>query len=456
MRGTAGRTGDRAARDRGGRSRPGYGERGLPCRAFDQGRRRRLQPRRPRAFRPHLRERHGAGADRQADADRPGGQDHAARRRHPGRPRPGGPRRQASRSFPQRRDHGRADRARAPARRRCGALRRFRLHPRDGRPVRFRRPRWPGRADRLPHRLHAAARPLRQRQRDRDPPARGRAARHRDRHLRHQRGAAPRRARSRRRLSVLDDRARHRPRRGRRPRDLRFRGMGFDADDRAARLAGGAPRHAARRRRRRPAQRIIITGGERRCRSTADRRTGPGERQADAGGRPHTDGWNRRQGGRRDRAGDDPRRPRPRRPADRPRRRARDQPGDAGRARDGGGPRAGLGRGDGSRRARTADARDPGQRHGDPRPAGQIGVPAHAASRARGRSPGRQVGPPHHRGRSDRSRQDCDRAAQRSADPHDPQRHRPRARDPGGASGEWQGRGGSGQASRRSTARAAS
>ena len=36
------------------------------------------------------------------------------------------------------------------------------------------------------------------------------------------------------------------------------------------------------------------------------------------------------------------------------------------------------------RRTRAADPRDPGQRHGDPRPAGEVGVPAHAAPRPRG------------------------------------------------------------------------
>ena len=78
---------------------------------------------------------------------------------------------------------------------------------------------------------------------------------------------------------------------------------------------------------------------------------------------------------------DHPRRPGPRRPADRPGGRVGDQPGDAGAAGDGIG-RGAVQQGDaGAGRPGAADARDPGQRDGDPRAAGEVGVPAPAAAR---------------------------------------------------------------------------
>ena len=116
---------------------------------------------------------------------------------------------------------------------------------------------------------------------------------------------------------------------------------------------------------------------------------------------------------------DDPRRPRPRRSADRPRRRARDQPGHAGRAGQRGGPRPHVAGRRGPRRAGAAHPRDPGQRHGDSGAAGEIGVPAHAAPRPRSGGRGGEIRPPRHRGREHRGRQDRDRAAVGSAHPHD-------------------------------------
>ena len=58
----------------------------------------------------------------------------------------------------------------------------------------------------------------------------------------------------------------------------------------------------------------------------------------------------------------------------------------------------------GAGRIGAAHPRDPGQRHGDPRPAGAIRIPAHAASGPRSRGDDRQNGPAGHRGRSHRGR----------------------------------------------------
>jgi two-component system, chemotaxis family, sensor kinase CheA len=83
---------------------------------------------------------------------------------------------------------------------------------------------------------------------------------------------------------------------------------------------------------------------------------------------------------------------------DRSCRRTRHQSVDAlskgGRGRD----RASFRRGDRAGRPRAADARDPGQRHGDPGPAGASDLPAHVTRGAGSRGHDRQVGPPRDRG----------------------------------------------------------
>ena len=155
----------------------------------------------------------------------------------------------------------------------------------------------------------------------------------------------------------------------------------------------------------------------------------------------------------RGRGADDPRRSRSCRSADQSGRRAGDQSGDAFAARDGGRARALLERGGGSRRARAADARNPGRRHGDPRPAGQAAVPAHVAHRPRIDRRHGKIGAAANRGRGDRSRQNRRRAAGRSAHPYDPQRGRSRRREAGGSRGGGQAQLKARSSCRRRTAR---
>ena len=238
----------------------------------------------------------------------------------------------------------------------------------------------------LRHQIHAEARSLSQGQRDRAAAARTRAhGRDRDRVRRAARAALdeldPEGAYLAWRVELSTDRG-HRGD----PRAVRIRRRRLRARDRRVSprrcQRGASIRAASADRRRRAAAPLAAVppkaGRSRRATAAPTRTTagaagagGPGSEKA----RPNT-----ASGGER---ADDPRRSRARRSADQSGRRAGDQSGDAVAARDGGGAGALLERRGGPRRARAADARNPGRRHGDPRPAGEAAVPAHVAHRAR-------------------------------------------------------------------------
>jgi hypothetical protein len=127
---------------------------------------------------------------------------------------------------------------------------------------------------------------------------------------------------------------------------------------------------------------------------------------------------------RRDGAG----RPRPDRASGEPRGRTRHQPGHALAVRRRGGRLDRRQDRLGSRRVPPAHARHPGRRDDDPRAAGEVALPAPRPHRPRKLGRRRQVRAPRDRRGGHRDRQDDDRAAVRSAHPHDPERGRPRAR----------------------------
>ena len=140
----------------------------------------------------------------------------------------------------------------------------------------------------------------------------------------------------------------------------------------------------------------------------------------------------------------DPRRPRTRRSPDRSGRRTGDQSGGAGAAGDGGRSRAGFRRRHGPRRARATHSRHPGL--------GVIGrlSGAQPVKSVFQRMPrlvrevGAMTGKPVRlltEGEGNRARQDRHRTPDRSADPFDPQRHRPWAGKPGEARRGQQARG---------------
>ena len=136
-----------------------------------------------------------------------------------------------------------------------------------------------------------------------------------------------------------------------------------------------------RRRRRRPLTRAAAPAAAARSPSAAGRRRADAEapvasgRRASPRGRPPEAAAARGAKAEAaapngDAAGHDPRRSRPRRPADQPGRRTGHQPGHADPARARSRRWQGRERRHGPRRSRTSDARDPGKRDGDPRPAG--------------------------------------------------------------------------------------
>jgi HPt (histidine-containing phosphotransfer) domain-containing protein len=291
--------------------------------------------------------------------------------------------------------------------------------------------------------LHPASRALCARQRSAAAAARAVEPRRRQRARRPRRNPAARRFRPLRRLLQLGDRprgARHhrsadprglRIRRGRlRHRHRRpLRSSRAAGNDRACRcrvrrsrhLAGNRqlrgrarpqPRRTARRRPARPAPGARCRGSEAR-RAPAACRAGPGRR-----GRASR------------RRAVDPRRPRQGRPRRQHGRRAGHHPVHADPA-DGRDPARPLCRAGARARSAGPDHAGPaGFGHGHPRPAGQVGVLAHAAPRARAGDQDRQEDTPRDHRREHRDRQDDHRAAFRSAHPHDPQLVRPRHREP--------------------------
>ena len=108
MRGTARRTGIRSLEAERRGSRSGNGQCRVPCRPLDQGRRRRIRPRRSRLLRPCVRDDTGLRSIQQAGADPGRPEGHAEIRRRAGGPDQCGARRRKRRRIAQPHPHPRA------------------------------------------------------------------------------------------------------------------------------------------------------------------------------------------------------------------------------------------------------------------------------------------------------------------------------------------------------------
>ncbi|CCC99496.1 protein of unknown function [Azospirillum baldaniorum] len=281
----------------------------------------------------------------------------------------------------------------------------------------------------LDHRLPAAVRPADVGQRAGLHAARSAPAGRRHRRMPHRRPAQPPEPGGGASPPLLDGHAgRRRGRRsGQDQRRLRVRGRRLrhphhHGGPAPRRPRGAAPRHRSGARcHGRPA------GGGRRATSQS-----PWGRRSQGRGHPPAS-QRRRCGARRADQPHHPRRSRQDRPAGQHGRRDGHHPGDDRGACARAAPRRVPGASGRTGAAGPAHPRAARERDVDPRPAGVERLLPHAAAGPRMRRHDRQGGPARHQRRDDRGGQDGGGEPRRSADPHDPQLHRPRAGRAGGA-----------------------